>query len=289
MSLAGTSQAADPGIDDMSIDMDPSGAPANTKGTTGTDGVVGSIETCARVNENNIMDADEDSVDTLLIDITAKGIGASSPVISFGATLNFPDSMVKVASVDTTGQLISAFPGSSPLDASNAVPKTVSPFVIAGADTAADTFESGDGPLARVGIESVTGSQGLGDLSLINAGILSYNDSQYVPATLGDAKVAVNRSCTGPAFLRGDVDCSGGDPSSVDALKILRHVAKLTVTQTEPCTDIGDEFGVAVNTGTIQGDINCDDSITSVDALFILRFVAKLNVNLPDGCPAIGS
>jgi hypothetical protein len=91
--------------------------------------------------------------------------------------------------------------------------------------------------------------------------------------------------------VRGDVDCSDGSSpvGSVDALKLLRHVASLSVTQNEPCTDIGLDLGVAFNTGNIQGDINCDDNITSVDALFILRYVAQLNVNLPEGCPAIGS
>jgi hypothetical protein len=88
---------------------------------------------------------------------------------------------------------------------------------------------------------------------------------------------------------RGNVDCStGANPvSSVDALKVLRHVAQLSVSQTEPCPDIGQVL-VAINNGNVQGDINCDDNITAVDALFILRFVALLNVNLPQGCPPIG-
>ena len=88
------------------------------------------------------------------------------------------------------------------------------------------------------------------------------------------------------------MDCSGGDSpvSSVDALKVLRHVAQLGVSQNEPCTDIGDIMvAFAVNNGNMQGDINCDDNITAVDALFILRYVAKLTVNLPGGCPPIGS
>ena len=86
--------------------------------------------------------------------------------------------------------------------------------------------------------------------------------------------------------MRGDVDCSdGANPvSAVDALKILRSVAHLSVTQNEPCTDIGQ----TLNDDTIQGDINCDNAVTAVDALFILRKVAGLGVNLPDGCPPIG-
>lgn len=38
--------------------------------------------------------------------------------------------------------------------------------------------------------------------------------------------------------VQGDIDCSGG-VNSIDALKILRHAAGLSVAQTEPCRDIG--------------------------------------------------
>jgi hypothetical protein len=38
-----------------------------------------------------------------------------------------------------------------------------------------------------------------------------------------------------------DVDCSGGR-NAADALKILRHVAGLPVSQSEPCVNIGDEI-----------------------------------------------
>lgn len=38
----------------------------------------------------------------------------------------------------------------------------------------------------------------------------------------------------------GDVDCSDGAPTAVDALKILRDVANLSVTKTLPCPNLGD-------------------------------------------------
>ncbi len=38
----------------------------------------------------------------------------------------------------------------------------------------------------------------------------------------------------------GDVDCSDGTPTAVDALKILRYVAGLSVTKTLPCPSFGD-------------------------------------------------
>jgi hypothetical protein len=84
------------------------------------------------------------------------------------------------------------------------------------------------------------------------------------------------------SHLSGDVDCSGG-VNSIDALKLSRHVAGLSVAQTEPCPDIG------TGDGDIFGDVNCDGSITAVDALFVLRFVAGMPVNLPQGCRPVGT
>lgn len=80
----------------------------------------------------------------------------------------------------------------------------------------------------------------------------------------------------------GDVDCNG-DVTSVDALKVLRHIAGLSVQQKEPCTNIGT---VQVS-GWLKGDVNCSGAVNAVDALHILRAVAGLSVNLPQGCPAI--
>ena len=56
--------------------------------------------------------------------------------------------------------------------------------------------------------------------------------------TLGDALPAAQPAGE-PPDLFGDVDCDD-DVDSVDALKILRSVAAFSVTQNEPCTDVGD-------------------------------------------------
>jgi hypothetical protein len=86
----------------------------------------------------------------------------------------------------------------------------------------------------------------------------------------------------------GNVDCGGGGISSVDALKLLRFGAGLTVSQTEPppCPDIGTQHPIVLTHD--QGDIDCSNTVNSVDALKLLRFTAALSVSQTQPCPIIG-
>ncbi len=68
----------------------------------------------------------------------------------------------------------------------------------------------------------------------------------------------------------------------MDALKELRHVAQLSVSQTEPCPDIGTDVA------SVWGDVDCNGSVTSVDALMVLRHLVDLPVSQEPGCPEIG-
>ena len=90
-------------------------------------------------------------------------------------------------------------------------------------------------------------------------------------------------ACDGPGS--GNVDCSPppSGVSATDALKVLRYVAGLTVTQYTPCAPIGELIG----TNWMQGDVDCSGSVTAVDALKILRVIAGLTVTLPAPCPEI--
>jgi hypothetical protein len=91
-----------------------------------------------------------------------------------------------------------------------------------------------------------------------------------------------------PRFIAsGDVDCDGA-VNSVDALKILRHVAQMNVAQAPGCLPIGSTVtGEALP--RVVGDVNCSGVVNSVDALLVLRYVIFQPVALPAGCPAIGS
>ncbi|TMC00262.1 MAG: hypothetical protein E6J42_01355 [Chloroflexi bacterium] len=86
---------------------------------------------------------------------------------------------------------------------------------------------------------------------------------------------------TPPPLTQGDIDCSG-HVNSIDALRLLRYVAGLDVTQNQPCPPPG------TNLPPKWGDADCNGAITSVDALKVLRFVAGLAVSQTQPCPAIG-
>jgi Tol biopolymer transport system component len=94
-------------------------------------------------------------------------------------------------------------------------------------------------------------------------------------------------ACDGPGS--GNVDCSGPlfGASSVDALKILRHSAALSVAQSEPCLDLGLARQLAPPANWKMGDVDCSGTVNSIDALKVLRAVAGLSVAKPVGCPEV--
>jgi CSLREA domain-containing protein len=83
-------------------------------------------------------------------------------------------------------------------------------------------------------------------------------------------------------LTQGDVDCAGG-VNAIDALKILRHNAALSVDQTQPCPLVG-----ATVAGFPFGDVDCSGGINAIDALKILRHNAALGVIQTEPCTDIG-
>ncbi len=77
-----------------------------------------------------------------------------------------------------------------------------------------------------------------------------------------------------PAPTLTSVDCDG-DIDSVDGLKILRHVAGLSVGQPGSCPPIGSTVEVA-GVPQIWGDFDSDGDVDAVDALKIFQQVAAL-------------
>ena len=186
-------------MDAMSIDMDPAASPANTATSVGT------LESCARVNENNLMDADEDSVDTLNVDITATNIPAGNPIAAFQYYFEYSEANLTVQSA-AHNFLLEAGGGSVPINLSDTVPDTnANDFWLAAVADLGTTYESGSGVLSRIQLSSDSGATpGVYSLTLRpdssedagdgSAHWDSLNNPQS-PDALNDATVAVDTGC----------------------------------------------------------------------------------------------
>ena len=182
------------GMDAMSIDMDPGAAPANTAT------LLGSRETCARVNENDVLDADEDvNVDTLSIDVTATNIPASNPMIGWAYDLLYPTDLSVTAK--NSNLLLASGSGSSVVDLSEPVPDSDGVFNATAADfgSSAASRETGSGVLQRIDLTTVpAAATDVFPLSFLSA---SHNDpfnATFAADAVNDAQVAINRNCPLP-------------------------------------------------------------------------------------------
>jgi len=183
-------------MDALSIDMDPMGNTATSLGTR---------EFCARINENVILDADEDAVDTLTIDVTATNIPASNPMIGYEYTFNYSDTNLTLVSQNPEF-LLSADPGSGPIfNVSDSLPDPNGSDVFH-ANTwysgvldlmgGEDGYESGSGVLDRLALSSDDGVMpGLYLLGLSAAIHIDPQNDPYDPDTINDAAVAVDTDC----------------------------------------------------------------------------------------------
>jgi len=113
------------------------------------------------------------------------------------------------------------------------------------------------------------------------SGTASATPSGTATATPSGTATATPSGTPEQELTQGDVDCNGS-VTSVDALKELRYVALLSVSQTQPCPIIGTDVA------SFWGDVDCSGSVSSVDALKILRYVALLTVTQTEPCPDIG-
>ena len=159
------------GMSAMSIDMDHNGNGSSALGTS---------QTCARINENNMLDADEDLADTLFIDVTAQGIPPfndngtpgvpgddSGGITGYQYDLNYASTQLTVMSRTSTNPAINKLAanagssvsttGSDPLPDGNSDDLWISKAVD-GAATTASAPESGNGVLDRLQIVTDSGA-----------------------------------------------------------------------------------------------------------------------------------
>src|SRR5512143_2035541 len=127
-----------PSAQRFSIDLDPANFPANTATSLGT------IEPCATVVENNVLDYDEDFVDTLEFDVTVIGIPPANAMIGYAYTLTYPAPFTRI--VYRQPMLINP-PGIPP----DPLPDTDGTFNVSMLDTSG-TGVSGSGVLDRIRI-----------------------------------------------------------------------------------------------------------------------------------------
>lgn len=197
------------GMSAMGIDMDAFAAPANTATTLGT------REQCARINENNILDADEDFIaDTVTFDVVADDIPATTAMIAFAFQINYSESSLTIQT-ENPNFLLGSSPGSDVFDASDNTPDVNGDGTWSGA--AADLQlapESESGILERLTMSSDAGAPpGVYPLTLPDdsAAHIDGNNNAFLPDMLYGAAVAVDQPCPPPPDSDGDGVPDGTD------------------------------------------------------------------------------
>jgi hypothetical protein len=195
------------GMHAMSIDMNEEAAPANSDSTLGT------REICRRINENNLMDADEDVLDGLLMDVTAAGVppysDGGTPSDLFDDTggmrvfiydLNYSAANLTIAAKEATTAGLNFLvrnPDSVLIDLSEITPDNNVDDRWSGGDydNGPGVPEDGSGVLHRLTLTTEGGAiAGVYPLTLTNN---AHGDGTYgfVPLVTNDAFVAVNTNC----------------------------------------------------------------------------------------------
>jgi hypothetical protein len=194
--------------------MDPSAAPANTCTAAVSNGgcTVGTVDLCARADNDGLTNFDEDSVDTLSVDITAVNIPVANKMVAFAFTLTYGTGAdVNVATEDIAFLLINA-ENSSLVNVGDGTPDSDGSFNAVAVDTSLSpaSVEAGSGVLDRLGLEAVGPGYVVIPLTLsMNVHVDTSGNSAWTPDATGSAVMAVN----GPCATDADGD---GRPDTVD-------------------------------------------------------------------------
>jgi hypothetical protein len=191
-------------MDAMSIDM-------NTSGNS--DIALGMRQTCARINENGVQDADETGVDSVTFDTTAEGVPPwhdngtplevdddSGGIISYSFDLQYPPGVVVIGhQVELAGiSMMKRDVASAIFDFSDTTPDGDSIFEVAVLDTGSGPPESGAGVLSRILIESSAAiASGIHPLTFTNNVHNSADGLSYFPDVTNNGLVAINVPCSG--------------------------------------------------------------------------------------------
>lgn len=200
------------GMSAMAIDMDPFASPANTAAGLGT------REPCARINENNFLDADEDfTADTVTLDVVAVDIPATTAMLAFTYRIDYDEAALTIRSEDPNFLLASS-PGSSIFNASDSTPDVNGNGNWVG--TVVDpgpwpgSLESGSGTLQRLTMSSDAGATPAVYALTLPAGAAAHidiNNNALFPDALYGSAVAIGQACPPPPDTDGDGVPDGAD------------------------------------------------------------------------------
>jgi hypothetical protein len=157
---------------------------------------LGSRESCSRINENDLLDADEDGTDAVVIDVTATNIPASNSMIAFAFSIVYPSDALTVESHDP-GYLLATYPKSDSFDASNYTPDDNDDdrWSAAVVDTGDRMGEYGSGVLSRLTVSSEQGLAGAYSISLEEAAHIDPQNQSHAPDTLDGGAIALDEPC----------------------------------------------------------------------------------------------
>ena len=162
------------------------------------------LETCAEIIDDGILNADEDFVDTLSVDVTVgaqPGTGSGSPggipptgingaTHAWGYFLNWAPELLRVNSPQQFAFLIHTDGAGSPFtNASAPLPDLAAPWTADVSD--AGPIDDGAGVLNRIRIEGDTA--GIAALSIDGYYVLDRNSSAYTIDLINSAQIAVSK------------------------------------------------------------------------------------------------
>jgi hypothetical protein len=209
---------------------------------------VGSVEACKKVNENGILDADEDVVDGVYVDLVlpAPGVPPGYNLQAFNTRIDYNALHVRVAAREYD-HLLSAN-GTAYWGLAGDVPDSDGSFWLFVQDYSPN-YENGEGILTRMTLESVSTAPGLATAEIGVLALTGSSAPQLSPGTLGSAMIATNADCGDPD---GDSDSV---PDWADNCPTAANPGQQNVVH--PTTTTGDACEDPEPDGIVDASDNC--------------------------------
>ncbi|MCH8814240.1 MAG: hypothetical protein IH957_03955 [Chloroflexi bacterium] len=156
----------------------------------------GSTAECSAIAVNSILDADEDFIDGITIDVDVNGIPVSTAMITYVYTLNYPS-----PEIDVIGYTHVAFPGLV-FPFTDPVPDSDGTFHVSVTDLSSSGL-SGSGTLDRILLKANLGATpGWYPLTLSGAAHIDTGGNALVPDALLNSSVAIDVPCPFPTDVK---------------------------------------------------------------------------------------